>query len=77
MTGSLFLRKKRQRLLGILILTIEPGHSIFYKIACASCEDSDQHAHVHPGTLIKVFARPPVDALDSWLPTELPENTLI
>ena len=36
----------------------QPGHSISYKIACAPSEDSDQH--VHPRSLIRVFAGYPV-----------------
>ena len=32
----------------------EPGHSIFYKIACAHIEDSDQPVHMR--SLIRVFA---------------------
>ena len=37
-----------------IILQINPGHRISYKIACVSSDDSDQPAH--PRSLIRVFA---------------------
>ena len=39
-------------------ISYEPGHSIYYRIACAPSEDSDQPAHLR--RLIRVFAGHPV-----------------
>ena len=38
----------------IYIILLEPGQSISYRTACAPSETSDQH--VHPHSLIRIFA---------------------
>ena len=48
----------------------EPGHNIFYKIACMSSENSDQPARQSDPS----FHWQPEDALDPWLPTVLCED---
>ena len=53
----------------------ESWQSISYNIAYAPSEDSDQPAHSR--NLIGVFCRPPEYALDIWLHTECPAETLI
>ena len=49
--------------------------SIWYKLACAYNEDSNQSAHPH--NLIRVLVFSPVETLDHWLPVERPSKTLI
>ena len=56
---------------------IEPGHSIFYKIACAPCDDSDQHARIASAQADQRFRCPPDDVLDPSLPTQGPAKAPI
>ena len=55
-----------------VMIQLEPGHNIFYKISCAPSEDSYQ-----PAQTSQTLRCPDKDDLDPLLPDDCPAKTVL